>query len=87
MARQNHKDVNRAVGLAQLAALVVLYSVLLPSDRDLLSADVLIPVGGVGLVLITSLIALLISNCSSTPGSSKAATPPTPNALRGSRSS
>ena len=70
MARQHQRDLNLAMGLAQLAALVVLFWVLFPSGRDLLKSQVLILVGAVVLVLVVSVIILLACSAARPPRSS-----------------
>ena len=62
MAQQKQRDLSVAMGLTQLAALVVLFWALFPSGRDLLKTQVLILVGGAVLVLVASLIVLVIRN-------------------------
>jgi hypothetical protein len=59
MAQQKRRDLNVAMGLTQLAALVVLFWVLFPAGRDLLKTQVLFLVGGAVLVLLVSLIVLV----------------------------
>lgn len=70
MARrqQQQRDLDVAMGLAQVAALIVLFWVLFPSGRDLLATKVLVLVGVVVLVVFASLIILLTRKAEKPPG-------------------